>query len=502
MPQNDSRFRKLFTARPSMQNLPVPQLLRRALFALILLSVVVRFIHIDATVIGWHSWRQADTAAMARNFHDYGESVLYPRADWGGGDYVETEFQAYTYLVAAIYNVTGVHEAVGRVLSILFALAAIAGLYFLARRFYGESVALITATVYAVLPLTMYYGRAFMPESMMLSLIIWGFYYFDRWRESAQWTHAVAAWVLLTLAVLLKIPTLYIGLPLLFIASTYRGGLPAALRSIWLWIFAAALVGVTALWYSHAYSLFLQTGNTFGIWTGSTNKWGAYDSLLTLKFYNDILFKSIAERHLTWPGMLLFIGGLFVRRDSRREWFAEWWLLAVIVYFLIVNKGNQVHEYYQLPFIPPAAMIIGRMLEALRSNLSLLAGGMRRTMQGFAIFLIAALLLLSGMRYSMLLKGENDNTIIAFAEQARQIIPADAMVLDIGDGNPVMLYLLHRKGWIVNCGILTGLDRRPPYIVLPPDAAVYTDCDALRPVLDGAEELYEQGGYRLLRASN
>ena len=53
-----------------------------------------------------------------------------------------------------------------------------------------------------------------MPESMMLSLIIWGFYYFDRWRESAQWTHAVAAWVLLTLAVLLKIPTLYIGLPL------------------------------------------------------------------------------------------------------------------------------------------------------------------------------------------------------------------------------------------------------------------------------------------------
>jgi 4-amino-4-deoxy-L-arabinose transferase-like glycosyltransferase len=476
----------------------LPRALRRTLFVVILLSIAVRFVNIDSTVIGWHSWRQADTAALARNFHDSGEGILYPRADWGGGGYVETEFQAYTYLVSLMYGIVGVHEAIGRLISVLFSILAIAGVYFLARRFYDENVGLIASTVYAVLPLTMFYGRAFMPESMMLSLIIWGLYFFDRWRESQQWTDMSVAWVLLTLAVLLKIPTLYIGMPLLFIASTHGGGLLQALRSLRLWLFAAALVAATALWYAHAYSLFLQTGNTFGIWTGSTNKWGEYDSLLTVKFYNDILFKSIAERHLTWPGTVLLIGGLFVRRASRREWFAEWWMLAVLVYFLVVNKGNQVHEYYQLPFIPPAAIVIARMLEALRAHLPRLQRNARRFAATMSIVLIAALLLLSGMRYNALLAGERDSAIIEFAAMAQRRIPDDAKVLTVGDGNPLLLYLLHRKGWIVNSGTITDVDQRPPYLMLPPDADSYLDSGAMRDLITGASVLHEHRGYRLL----
>ncbi len=491
-------FRQVFTSRPETP-VPLPRTLQRILLVLILLSIAVRFVNIDATVIGWHSWRQADTAALARNFHDSGEGILYPCADWGGGGYVETEFQAYTYLVSLIYGVVGVHEAIGRLISVLFSVLAIAGVYFLTRRFYGGNVGLIASAVYAVLPLTMFYGRAFMPESMMLALIIWGLYFFDRWRESLRWTDMIIAWLLLTLAVLLKIPTLYIGLPLLFVASTYSDGILRALRSLRLWIFAAALVAATALWYTHAHSLFLQTGNTFGIWTGSTNKWGDYDSLLTVKFYNDILFKSIAERHLTWPGMLLFIGGLFVRRASRREWFAEWWMLAVLVYFLVVNKGNQVHEYYQLPFIPPAAIIIARMLEALRTHLPRLQVNARRFAATMSLVMIAALLLLSGMRYQALLAGERDTTIIEFAGMAQRRIPVDDMVLTVGDGNPLLLYLLHRKGWVVNSGTITDVDQRPRYLALPPDADSYLDSEAMRDLLTGASVLHEHRGFRLLK---
>ena len=80
------RFPQIFTSR-SETRAPLSRTLRRILFVLILLSIAVRFVNIDATVIGWHSWRQADTAALARNFHDSGEGILYPRSDWGGGGY-------------------------------------------------------------------------------------------------------------------------------------------------------------------------------------------------------------------------------------------------------------------------------------------------------------------------------------------------------------------------------------------------------------------------------
>lgn len=181
------RFQHIFTLRPETR-VPLPQALRRILFVVILLSIAVRFVNIDATVICWHSWRQADTAALGRNFHDSGEGILFPRVDWGGDGHVETEFEAYTYLVSLMYGIFGVHEEIGRLISVLFSILAIAGVYFLARRFYGANVGLIASALYAVLPLTMFYGRAFMPESMRLSLIIWGLHFFDRWRESQRWT--------------------------------------------------------------------------------------------------------------------------------------------------------------------------------------------------------------------------------------------------------------------------------------------------------------------------
>lgn len=217
-----------------------------------------------------------------------------------------------------------------------------------------------------------------------------------------------------------------------------------------------------------------------------------------MKFYNDILFKSIAERHLSWAVTLLFIGGLFVRRASRRGWCAEWWMLAVLVYFLVVNKENRMHEYYQLPFIPSAAIVIARMLEALRAPLPRLQHNARQFLATMSIVMIAAQLLLSGMRYNALLAGERDTTIIEFTAMALSLIPDDAKVLTVGDGNPLLLYLLHRKGRIVNSGTLAGVDQRPPCLVLPPAADSYAISEAMKDLITGAVVLHEHGGYRLL----
>ncbi|PZO61372.1 MAG: hypothetical protein DCF15_00280, partial [Phormidesmis priestleyi] len=108
---------------------------RFPLLFLLVLALIPRLYNLNSPVIGVHSWRQADTAAIARNFY---EALLihpgqlwrfaYPQVDWGGGSYAETEFPLYPALVSLIYRVLGPHEIYARGLSVIFSLI---GLYFL-----------------------------------------------------------------------------------------------------------------------------------------------------------------------------------------------------------------------------------------------------------------------------------------------------------------------------------------------------------------------------------
>jgi len=45
------------------------------------LALLLRLYKIDNPIADWHSWRQADTAAVSRNFLKYGFNPLYPRFD-------------------------------------------------------------------------------------------------------------------------------------------------------------------------------------------------------------------------------------------------------------------------------------------------------------------------------------------------------------------------------------------------------------------------------------
>src|SRR4051812_22881145 len=71
--------------------------------------------------MGMHGWRQADTAAMARNFHENGYDLLHPQVDWGGAGpgTVESEFPIFSYAAALLYGTFDVHEWLGRLLAAL-----------------------------------------------------------------------------------------------------------------------------------------------------------------------------------------------------------------------------------------------------------------------------------------------------------------------------------------------------------------------------------------------
>jgi hypothetical protein len=193
----------------------------------------------------------------------------------------------------------------------------------------------------------------------------------------------------------------------------------------------------------------LQDGLTFGIWGFGTDKWGNFDIIVTPKFYNDVFFKSIAERHLTYAGFIPFVIGLFIKRTTKGERLFDYWLLAVIIYFLIVAKGNQIHEYYQLPFILPAVVYVGKTFTKYLPLDSFRASFITKPLlTSFFLICLIGVSVLSYLRYDRFMNSETyDASLFRLAAAVQEVTKKDDLIVAVSEGNPIYLYRCGRKGW-------------------------------------------------------
>ncbi|MFL6589896.1 MAG: ArnT family glycosyltransferase, partial [Chthoniobacterales bacterium] len=181
-------------------------------------GLIVRLIGIDQGFVDPWSWRQSDVAAIARNFFDNGFHFTRPQIDWAGNEagFVGTEFPILPFLAAIFYRSAGVQEWIGRIQGVLLFVAALPFFFGIARRTFGEVAAYWAAFFYAFAPLSIVASRAFMPDVPSLSLGIAGIYFFLRWMETERFRFVLAGAFLVSLALLIKLPTAIIGAPLLY----------------------------------------------------------------------------------------------------------------------------------------------------------------------------------------------------------------------------------------------------------------------------------------------
>ncbi len=423
-----------------------------AIFPILVLAAVLRLVHIDAPVLSAAAWRQADTAAIARNYFEGGYDFAHPQIDWGGASagYVETEFPIYSFIAALLYRLFGSHEAVGRGLACGASLIGIAAAYLLIQSIAGRRTALWTAALLAFLPLNVYYGRAFMPEAWMLAASVLGIFFLEKWSEGRSNLWAVLAAASVSLACLLKLPALYLGLPLLYLFRR-RHGSKLLIRPL-TWLCVAIVVLPVVLWYMHAHGIFLRSGLTFGIWGYGTDKWGNWDLIVTPRFWNRLLFRSLAERHLTWPGFLLMVVGVFLKRRSPKERLIDVWAVSVLIYFLVVARGNYVHEYYQLPLAIPACAYAAKTLSRLSEKAS--ARVLPRVALGAVVVAIAVLSMARLLDYWNRERPGGSATYL-LAQEIKGRTPAGSRIVALDKGDPTLLYLAHRKGWHAHAGELS-----------------------------------------------
>ena len=377
-------------------------------------------------------------AMIAENFYRYGFDLFRPQINWAGDSpgYVGTEFPLVPFLAALFYIPFGVHETIGRAISLFFATISFPVFYLLVKQFFGRRAAFIALGFYLISPLNIYYTRTFQPESAMIFFSIAMLYFFVRWLEGESKRDFIWAVIFANLAFLVKIPSLILAIPLFYLAwCRYR---TALFYEKTLWLFVGLILPLPLLWYSHAFSLAYANYpyNMFG-----DKEWALRRTLNTLvmgEFYK-IVGLNIVTVVLTPIGFLMALGGFLIPVSFKGGMgLFHIWMIAIVLYMLIGAWGNMTFGYYQLPLIPPATALIGRF------------GAFMQSMNLFPPMILIGLLLLTGYFSFTYVKPyyyPQDQVYLETGRGVDRLTPHDALIIAVDEGNPALLYYSRRKGW-------------------------------------------------------
>ena len=414
------------------------------LFLLILgLALVLRLYKINIPLADHHSWRQADTAAVARNFIKEGFDFFHPRIDnmsplnpgiINQERYFFVEPPLYQTIVAGFYQVFGIKESLARLVSILFSLGAIAFLFLLVSRMVNRWVGLLSAFFMAVLPYSIFYSRVIMPEMMMVFACLGMFWFFQGWLENQKQSWYLAAIIFTAWALLMKVFPLFLVFPMIFLVwQKYRWDFYKQ-KKLWLLLILAVLpILAWRFWIARFPD---------GI---PTNIWLLNESEIRFRpaFFRWLFAERIGKLILGYWGIFLFALGLVVKIGKKEGWFFHWFLFSFLVYISVFAFGNITHDYYQVPFIPIAAFFLAKGVWFLVTT-------SRQILNRFFTWLVLAVCLLFMIGFSWfevegfyLIQGGVDIAGRAVDELSNK----DALVLTGDSDDATLLYNTNRHGW-------------------------------------------------------
>jgi len=408
--------------------------LLKLIISLIIFTVtfIPRLYKINNPVADWHSWRQADTAAVARNFAQGRFNLLYPQSDSLMALNLQrlpnpdrlfiNEFPFYNAIVAVLYQQFGVHEAYARLVSVGFASLGAVFLFWLAKDLFGSKIALVTGLFYAFNPYNIYYGRVIMPDPIFVSLSIISLYLFVNFKF-------ILFSFVFALAMLVKPYAIFILLPCFYWAVVSH-----KLKQ-----FCLALLSLLPflLWRYH-YSLhpeanfdttwlFNRTNIRF---SGAFFRWLIYDRL------NRLIFA-------TGGFVLLIIGVLRSYLDKKKALIFVW-LFSVTAYMTIFAMGNVTHDYYQLPLLPVGSILVAFGFWAIIDQA-------KTPLSKWLNPVIALVLLILSFAFGWYeIRGFfniNHPEIVAAGQAVDRLTPQDALVIAAYNSDPAFLYQTNRHGW-------------------------------------------------------
>ncbi|HLD26726.1 MAG TPA: glycosyltransferase family 39 protein [Patescibacteria group bacterium] len=424
---------------------------------IIVFAIAIRLYKINTTLTDHHSWRQADTASVARNFTKNGFDLLHPRYDdlsniqsgqYNPQGYRFVEFPLYNAFFGMLYKYLPIVpiEIYGRFISIFFSLIIIIFLYYIVKQEEGRTTALITSLVFSFFPFFVFYSRTVLPDMTALSLSIISIVLLYRYSENKIKTKKFYLHLLYIFSVfsmmsaLLIKPTVifyYIAILYLFFKkhrfSVYKKisfygyffatMMPLLAWRIWIQQFKEGIP--VSEW------LFTQVNTSQG---------------LQSIFFKPSFFRWIFEERI----LLLILGGycvvfliIGILKKPKKSYLFTSMGIGSLLYLFTFQGGNVQHDYYQIMILPILAIFSGIGSAFFIEKKTFFINQYLNSIVVIIIFILS--FLFSYNRVKGFYDTNKDQSTIAHIIQF--ITPPNARIVTDTLGDTTLLYLADRSGF-------------------------------------------------------
>lgn len=419
------------------------------LLLLILLAIILRLYKVTAPVADHHAWRQADTAAVARNFVQDEFNIFQPKIDnmaikRAGYEintqrYFLAEFPLYNAVIAGVYTLFGVHETYARLVTIAAVVGTMYYLYSLLRFLFGEVEALAAAAWYAIIPYSIFYGRVILPEPTMVFFTVAAIYYVLKGLVDSKRNLIIVGAILYALAILVKPYALYI-MPAFLYLFFYQHGF-AILKKHILYLFIVISVMPIIFW--RVYINTIPQGVPEFLWLLNQSK-----IRFTGAFFHWIFVRRFDELILTSYGIPLVIIGLLIKPHKTVGWFFHVWLCCLLLYTIVIATGNVTHDYYQIIFLPILVAFMG-----IGTGAILRWEGSQFTKRISYCYIIVAVLSVMAFGWYQIRGFYNIQSGVDLAgEYIKQNTDKDVKIITGVTADTTLLYNTNRHGWTIGYG--------------------------------------------------
>ncbi len=408
---------------------------------ILILGFLVRLYKIDSPIADWHSWRQADTAAVTRNFIKMGFNPFLPKYDdmsgvaenpiANPGRFRFVEFPLYNIFVYPLYLIFGVDVRFHRLVTILASIGSCLLLYFIVRKHAGKLTAFFTSFVFAFLPFNIFFSRTTLPDPFFLFFALGMILFLGNWIEKEKRIDFSLGFLFCAIAFLIKPWAIFFFLPLLYLLK--KKGKRFTFYFLLFTFFALIPFLFWRLWI-------LQQPE--GI---PASNWLLNGDSIRFRpaFFWWIISNRLGTEILTAAGMGLFLIGL-INRPKNGNYFLHFWAFCSFLFIAIFATGNVRHNYYQILFIPIASIFLAKGFVALLRGDRLFLPRIWTIPIAILLFILTFYF---GWKEIKGLYQINNPSIVEAGREADKILPRDAIVVAPYNGDSAFLYQTNRAGF-------------------------------------------------------
>lgn len=423
---------------------------------LLVVALVLRLYKINTPLTDHHSWRQADTAAVARNFVHGRFDLLHPKYDdlsniqsgkYNPQGYRFVEFPLYNAIFAFFYKYLLLFplEMYGRLVTIFFSLILIFILYYLVLKEEGRLAAFFSSLIFSIMPFFVFYSRVILPEMIAISLAFLSIFYLYLHSKNRKMIvslfniYYLISIIFLALSLLVKPTTIFYLLPLIYIFYQKFG--LNLFKKLSFYLYFLFSLSPLILW--RIYITKFPEGIPASEWLLS--QINTHQGLRNI-FFRPAFFRWIFEErilNLIFGGYLIvfFIIGLAKKPKSSYLFF--WIATASLIYLLTFQGGNVQHDYYQILILPTLAIFSGMGIAFFLSE--------KKIFINLFLNILFTIVLLSFSWFSSFYKVRDyysySPNLVNIAKIIKTLTPAEAKIVTDTTGDTTLLYLSERRGY-------------------------------------------------------